>query len=117
MNRAEVLATRSAATQIAARSGGLARRPRARDAATSNERRAHLRVHFLVEQEPGRQQRVVQFVGIARIGPHLVADALDRRCVERADVGAGRRPRVASARPASAAPRAAHRRGTRTAAR
>ena len=37
-------------------------------------------------QDAGGQQRVVQLVGVARIGPRLVAHAVDRGGVERAEV-------------------------------
>ena len=57
---------------------------------------------FRRSKESGGQQRVVQLVGVARIGTLLVADALDGIRVEHAHVAAGlvaRRPRLHGLRP------------------
>ena len=109
--------SRSAAIQMPIRGPGSRSPADARVPQRSSERRRRAR-DFVVEQKPGGQQRVVQFVGVARIGTLFVAHALDRRRrrARRMSLPAGRSPR-ASAPPASAAPRAAHRPGTRTAAR
>ena len=79
--------------------------------------RGGIAAHSSRGQEAGGQQRVVQLVGVARIGTRLVAHARDRVGVERAEVVAPTTARSRGARrpPASAAPRAAHRRGTRRA--
>ena len=44
------------------------------------------RASFVNSQEAGGHQRVVQFVGVARVGTRLVTHAFDSLRVERADV-------------------------------
>ena len=69
--------SRSAATQIAAH-----RVSPASPAATRRTARAGS-TGFLLGQEPGGHERVVQFVGVARIRARLVAHARDRLRIER----------------------------------
>ena len=48
-----------------------------------------LSVEFRVAQERERRERVGKLVGVAHVGPHLVAYALDRVGVELPEVGGG----------------------------
>ena len=82
------------------------------DESSSPRRR---RISSSARQEARRHQGVVQLVGVARIGPRLVAHARDRVGVERAEIVRPPRRRAASAPRGCAAPRAAHRRGRRRA--
>ncbi len=77
-------------------------------------RRAHrqvtpqpARARLFRRDEPEPEQRIVQLVGVARLGPRLLAHARDRRGVEPAEIGGGlpassqRRPITACVRRSS----------------
>ena len=82
-------ATHSAlAVQAARRRARRAARPRQRRRASRAS--AASRGRLRGGEEPGRHQRVVQLVGVARIGPRLRDDAVDRARVERAELAAAR---------------------------
>ena len=69
--------------------------------ALRRERREQRTVRFVLTQETGRQQHVVQFFGVARVGARFVDDARDGGGIERPVRGArvGRSPRLHRVRP------------------
>src|SRR6266567_3075639 len=64
--------------------------------ATPGEPLQHVWRELARDEKPRRHQRVVQFVGVSRIGPCLVTDAVDRSRIERAEIVRARRLRGAA---------------------
>ena len=70
--------------------GAAFRRPDTRGPTSCGKLRTPIRIDVLLGHEPAGQQRVVALVEIARIGTDFVADACDRRGIERAHITARR---------------------------